>query len=477
MNYNKIDILDILTPSGYKHFSGVSKHTVPVYMYIIFTDGTELKCTMGHLLKYKNGEYLESEHVMIGDILFSGHVVQYVDLIESELDVYDIIDVEDVHEYYGNNIVNHNCAFIDDNKIEAIWASAQQTLATGGKCIMLSTPNGVGNFFHRQWVAAEAGDTKFKTIRLPWYVHPDRTQQYRDEADKLLGPRLAAQECDCVFSTSGNTVIATEILDYYEQTYVKEPMQKQGVDGNYWVWQFPDMTKSYLVSCDVARGDGSDYSTITVFETGNMEQVAEYRGQLGTTEFGNFCVSVATAYNDALLVIENSNVGWAAVQTIINRGYRNLFYSSKEELLLADPLNHVVNTYSFNNNSSMTAGFSTSPKVRPLMIAKLDEYLRSTSVIIRSKRLIDELRVFEYKLGKPQARTGYNDDLVLAAAIGLWVRDTALYLRQRNVDNAKSALLGIQQYMPTVQKADYNSKTKLSMPGPHGFDEDISWLI
>ena len=55
-----------------------------------------------------------------------------------------------------------------------------------------------------------------------------------------------------------------------------------------------------------------------------IEQVAEYKGQLGTTEFGNFLIELATKYNDALLVVENNNIGWATLQTIIDRGYENL---------------------------------------------------------------------------------------------------------------------------------------------------------
>ena len=71
-------------------------------------------------------------------------------------------------------LVIDEAAFID--KIDEIWASAQQTLATGGKAIILSTPNGTGNFFHKTWVAAEEGRNKFNTIRLHWSLHPERDQ-------------------------------------------------------------------------------------------------------------------------------------------------------------------------------------------------------------------------------------------------------------------------------------------------------------
>jgi phage terminase large subunit GpA-like protein len=96
-------------------------------------------------------------------------------------------------------LIIDEAAFI--NGIEEIWASAQQTLATGGKGIILSTPNGTGNFFHKTWVKAESTENKFNTIKLHWSLHPDRDQKWRDQQDELLG-HLAAQECDCLWGES-----------------------------------------------------------------------------------------------------------------------------------------------------------------------------------------------------------------------------------------------------------------------------------
>lgn len=84
-------------------------------------------------------------------------------------------------------------AFIDN--IEETFAAAQQTLATGGQAMLLSTPNGMGNFFHKTWAKAEMGENTFVPVRLPWQVHPERTQEWRDRQDADLGPKYAAQEC------------------------------------------------------------------------------------------------------------------------------------------------------------------------------------------------------------------------------------------------------------------------------------------
>lgn len=336
-------------------------------------------------------------------------------------------------------LIFDEAAFIDD--IDEIWVSAQSTLSTGGSCIALSTPNGVGNWFHQTWLGAEESTNPFNTIRLHWTVHPERDQKWRDEQEKLLGMKKAAQECDCDFISSGETVIEPELLMFYKETYVIPPIEKGGFDGNLWKWEHADYSKSYMVVADVARGDGADYSTFHVIDIINSVQVAEYRGKVDTKDFGNFLVALSTEYNDALLVIENANIGWATIQQVIDRGYKNLFYMSKD-LKYIDIQHQMTNRYR-SEEKGLVAGFSTTSKTRPLIISKLTDYFREKSIIIRSSRLIDELFTFIYMNGRAEAMKGYNDDLVMAISIGLWVRDTALRLRQEGIDLTKQAVSGI----------------------------------
>ena len=336
-------------------------------------------------------------------------------------------------------LIFDEAAFIDD--IDEIWVAAQSTLSTGGSCIALSTPNGVGNWFHQTWLGAEESRNPFNTIRLHWTVHPERDQKWRDQQEELLGIKKAAQECDCDFVSSGETVIEPETLMFYKETYIQNPIEKGGFDGNLWKWEHADYSKSYMVTADVARGDGADYSTCHVIDIVNATQVAEYKGKVDTKDFGNFLVALSTEYNDALLVIENANIGWATIQQVIDRDYKNLFYMSKD-LKYIDTENQMTNRYRAEDRG-LVAGFSTTSKTRPLIISKLTDYFREKSVIVRSSRLIDELFTFIYMNGRAEAMKGYNDDLVMAFSIGLWVRDTALRLRQEGIDLTKSAVGGI----------------------------------
>ena len=314
-------------------------------------------------------------------------------------------------------------AFIEN--IGEIWASAQQTLATGGGCIALSTPYGTGNWFHQTWVRAENKENEFLPIKLPWWVHPERNQEWRDRQDELLGdPRMAAQECDCDFSTSGDVVFYPEFVEFYEKTYIKEPLERRGADHNLWVWEPCDYSRSYMVVADVARGDGKDFSAFHVIDIESNTQVGEYKGQLGTKEFGHLLVGIATEYNNALLVVENANIGWATLQTIIDRGYNNLYYSPKSGEVTADSYFD-----QYMDTSKMVPGFTMSSRVRPMVIGKFQEYISDKGVTIQSKRLIEEMKVFLWRHGRAEAQTGYNDDLVMSFGTAMYMRDTAFKFR------------------------------------------------
>ena len=144
-----------------------------------------------------------------------------------------------------------------------------------------------------------------------------------------------------------------------------------------------------MVSADVSRGDGTDYSAFHIIDVESLEQVAEYKGKISTQDFGNMLVNVATEYNNALLVVENNNIGWAAIQQVIDREYENLFYTSKD-LQYVDVQHQITNKYRAQERN-MVPGFSTTSKTRPLIIAKLEEMFREESVNVHSSRLIDEI--------------------------------------------------------------------------------------
>jgi hypothetical protein len=244
--------------------------------------------------------------------------------------------------------------------------------------------------------------------------------------------------------------------------------------GDFWIWQYPDYSKQYAVTADVARGDGSDFSAFHVIDIESCEQVAEFKSQIGTREYGHMLVSVANEYNNAMLVVENANVGWDVVNTIIEKGYQNLYYSPRSygDMSMDKYLDKL-------DNDQVVPGFTTSAKTRPLVISKMESYIREGAFIFHSKRLLEELRVFIWHNGKAQAQSGYNDDLVMSVGIGLFLRDTALKYQASGMDITRAALTGMSR------TGGYNSlyPTSPNFQNPYQIDngiggkEDISWMM
>jgi hypothetical protein len=374
-------------------------------------------------------------------------------------------------------LVIDEAAFID--RIEDIFTAAQQTLATGGRCIALSTPNGVGNWFHKMFTKAQKKENNFLPISLPWTVHPERDPIWRSQQDKDLGVRAAAQECDCDFATSGNSFIDPEILTWYEENTISEPIERRGMDKSLWIWEYVEPLANYAVIADVARGDGSDYSTFHVIDVERVTQVAEYKAQIDTREFARILLAIANEYNQALLVVENANIGWDVVQSIVESGYQNVYYGYSQS---NDDFQKYMDR--FDRNSGMVPGFTTTQKSRPLILERLRDFVENKVVVIRSIRLLEELRVFVWKNNKQQAMQGYNDDLVMTLSIGLYLRETSLRFK-KTIDSLTAAGInnigrsGTPQGMisDNNQYSQYNQWTQ-EISTPLGQENiDLTWLI
>ena len=173
--------------------------------------------------------------------------------------------------------------------------------------LLLSTPNGVGNWFHKTYTEAEENKNDFHTIKLPWDVHPDRDQEWFEKETRNMSRREIAQELECNFNASGETVIHGDDLKVILENS-HDPIQRLvliEIIG----FGSPTSKNHILVVADVARGDGSDFSVAHVFETTTMTQVAEYQGKITPDMFAPLLYSMGSEYNNALLIVENNSLG------------------------------------------------------------------------------------------------------------------------------------------------------------------------
>ena len=310
----------------------------------------------------------------------------------------------------------------------------------------------MGNWFHQTYVDAEAGVNDFFPTVLPWDVHPDRDQQWFEEETKNMSQRQVAQEYECNFNMSGETVIHPDDMAIIKQG-LKDPKYKTGFDRNFWIWEEYQPGSTYLLVADVARGDDKDSSVFHIFKLETMEIIGEYKSKITPDLFANMLNEVGKEFGECLMVIENNSVGFAVLDKLRDMAYPNLYYSVKST-------HEYIDSYLGETQTNAVAGFSTTSKTRPLIVAKMEEFIRNKLVRIYSARLFNELETFVWQNGRPQAMRMYNDDLVMAFAIGCWVRDTALETNKRDIEYSKAFLSTM-----TRTKSELNT----TIPGQQGY--------
>jgi len=392
---------------------------------------------------------------------------------------------------------------------DEIWTGLWPTVSTGGCVALFSTPNGTGNFFHKCYRQAQNKENAFNCDfgnyvnpsnpeekyrdRMMWWVHPDHDEDWFTAETAGKGPREIAQEYLCNFNASGDTFVWHEDIAKLEQE-VCHPPELFRFDRNVWIWQRAQPEGSYLISCDVSRGDAQDYSAFHVirYDTHPLLQVAEYKGKIRPDQLGSLLVSVSKVYNNAIIAPEN-NSGWSG-QTILKIQEANhpfLYYSRKRSSKTKSM--HMPDPHYAQDRNDYLAGYSVTSANRLEMLTKMEQYLRCGDIAINSPRLVAELKTFIVNPNnKPEAQRGENDDLIMALAGGLWVREESFLHTYRTSDVAKAMLDGMSiSSTPTSQYKDlgydnnmYNrsriqqyvrEQNKIVLG--NGDVEDLGWLI
>jgi|TARA_R110001583_G_scaffold31600_1_gene107906 hypothetical protein len=310
-------------------------------------------------------------------------------------------------------LIIDEAAFVKN--FDELWMGLYPTISTGGRVIILSTPNGVGGQYHKLYTDAAAGLNEFKEIKLPWNVHPERDAEWFSKTTKNLSDRQIAQEYLCDFSSSGDTFLSNSDLEYIRNS-IRPPRERTGIGRGVWVWEYPLSESRYLISADIARGDSKDFSTFHIIDIDNAECVAEYKGKIPPDRFGELLVEFGKKYNNALLVPENNSYGYATIIKLKELAYPNIYYKKRKAVYIGGYTPEV---------EADLAGFTTSGRSRSLILTKLEEVLRNKMVRSYSSRLYEELKTFVWLGNKAQGMKGHNDDLVMSFAIGMWIFDSS----------------------------------------------------
>jgi len=432
----KIKKWEVLTPSGWSKFSGIKKTEKEYYLKITFSDNSEYKCSDNTKIKMNNSEFKYAIELAVEDIVFGNIEVIKIELIEEKCELYDLLDVEKNNEYFTNNVVSHNCAFID--RIEDIWVAAYPSLSTGGRAILLSTPNGEGNFFHKMVIGAENKDNEFVLSKLYWWMRPD----YNNEKWKRITiANLCAgdinkfnSEYECSFVSSSRSVIPINKLNELirknslnnikkiENFTSKLNKQYENLD----IYELPKENVMYLISCDTAEGLGEDRdaSAFLIFNITENKIIGEYANKdIREKDLANLLNDIGITYNNALMVLEMRSTGQLVAQYLIALKYPNIFWSDRRSGLFIDentPIK-IINQYTTKDKNAMP-GFYTTSKNKSILVPEMKNIIMDGEIEILTNGLLEQLKSYIAINGKYKAEGKNNDDKVSALFIGLYIK-------------------------------------------------------
>lgn len=319
-------------------------------------------------------------------------------------------------------------AFVKPRMAKEFWTSISPTLATGGKCIITSTPNSDEDQFALIWKQAnkcvdewgnetEVGINGFKAFRSYWHEHPDRDEAWEKQQRAQLGEERFRREMLCEFIIEEETLINSIVL---AEMGGIDPLIKQGQIRWY---KKPEANKTYIVALDPSLGTGGDPAAIQVLELPTMYQVAEWthnktpiQQQIKImSEITKGLVEITNSSNTVYYSVENNTIGEAALMAIAELGEENI-----KGIFLSEPKRAGA-------SRSYRKGFTTTNKSKIAACSKLKNLIENKKMVIASKNLISEFKTFIASGASFQAKIGETDDLVMALLLAVRM---ATFLRE-----------------------------------------------
>lgn len=399
-------------------------------------------------------------------------------------------------------LIFDEAAFIEAG--DDFWAASMASLSTGGKIILISTPNGHDPIYYPIYDQSIRGENSFHITDLRWYkdkryakdikwikvtdmVHymlnrelynddelilkEDVTDNfdeiielgykpyspwYESMARKLKwDKRKIAQEIECDFLGSGDDVIPQEVKTNIAKNMIRVPIEKY-MSGTLWQWKEPIKDHRYIMGVDVSRGDSEDFSSINIIDFDDREQVLEYVGKIPPDNLADIAYRWGTLYNCFIGIDITGGMGIATSRKLQEMNYKDLFI---------DGIN-VKDVWTYNNKAmDKIPGLNFNNK-RTQIVASFEEQLR-TGFIVRSERLLSELNTFVYLNGRPDHMKGSHDDAIMSMAIALYIGDISFSQLKRNETQNKAMIeswtLNERTYEP--QKSFYSYGTSFDPVG------------
>ena len=375
-------------------------------------------------------------------------------------------------------LVFDEAAFIEaDNDF---WAACMASLSTGGKVIVISTPNGYDPIYYEIYDQALKGMNQFKISEMYWYRDPryskdlylvptDDLVHYllnKEEFDESKNvsfghvdpyerdyPELQSyfdigykpcstwyekmvkklkydkrkinQELNCEFLGSGDNVFDNKDLEYIKNNLLTDPQSKM-MGNSLWIWKEPVEGHKYVMGVDVSRGDSEDFSSIQIIDFDEREQVFEYVGKIPPDTLAEIAYKWAVMYNSFIVVDITGGMGITTVRKLQELGYKNLYIDGVD----------TSNIWSYNPKAvDKIPGINFNSK-RVQIIAALEEAVRY-KFKLKSVRLYNEMNTFVYVNGRPDHQKGQHDDLIMGIAMAIYVGESSFSKLQKATEHTK----------------------------------------
>jgi len=304
-------------------------------------------------------------------------------------------------------------AFVPNHIAESFFASVYPTITSGKntKVIMVSTPHGM-NHFYRYWHDAERGKNEYVPTDVHWSEVPGRDAVWKEQTIANTSEQQFRVEFECEFLGSVNTLIAPSILK--NMVYDNPLTRNAGLD----IYEKPEKEHNYIVTVDVARGLGNDYSAFIVFDVTQFpyKVVAKYRNnEIKPMLFPNIILDVAKGYNNSYILVEVNDIGDQVASILqYDLEYENLLMASMRGR------NGQIVGQGFSGKKTQL-GVRTTAAVKKLGCSNLKTMIEDHKLLTCDYEIISELTTFTQKHNSFEAEEGCNDDLAMCLVLFAWL--------------------------------------------------------
>ena len=304
-------------------------------------------------------------------------------------------------------------AFVPNHVADDFFASVYPTISSGTqtKVIIVSTPRGM-NHFYRMWHDSEKGKNEYVPTDVHWSEVPGRDEEWRLQTIANTSEQQFKVEFECEFLGSVNTLINPAVLR--NMVYDNPITKNAGLD----IYERPEKEHNYILTVDVARGLGNDYSAFIVFDVTQFpyKVVAKYRNnEIKPMLFPNVILDVAKGYNNAYLLVEVNDIGDQVASILqYDLEYENLLMAS-----MRGRAGQIVGQ-GFSGKKTQL-GVRTTAAVKKLGCSNLKTMIEDNKLLTCDYEIISELTTFAQKHNSFEAEEGCNDDLAMCLVIFAWL--------------------------------------------------------